>query len=92
LRGLKNGILPAIGIGMEGRFFILARVGEDINGPVPRVLVQEFAPSRLRTVTHEELCRVWTGEAILLAPHSGFSLGRFRPSGNCRIGPSIIEF
>jgi subfamily B ATP-binding cassette protein HlyB/CyaB len=92
VRGLKNEILPAIGVGIEGGFFILARVGEDVNGSVPRVLVQEFIPEALRTVTHEELCRIWTGEAILLVPHSGFSLGRFRPSGSCRVGPVLVEF
>lgn len=92
LRGIRNDILPAIGITGNGRYFILARVSEGRDGMPPRVLIQEFSPTALLTVNAEELGRTWTGEAILLVPRSGFTLGRFRPSGNTRMFPLLVDF
>ncbi len=84
---LANGFLPAVGLKKDGTYFIIARVGGGGEAAGGKVLIQEIAPSALRSVSLSELDGLWSGELILLAPRGGlanltrtFNLRWFLPS------------
>jgi ATP-binding cassette, subfamily B, bacterial HlyB/CyaB len=59
--------LPALAVGIDGRFFILARVEAD------QVLIQEPGTPRPQVLSRAELLSRWSGELILLASRASLA-------------------
>lgn len=64
--------LPAIATGVDGGYFIIARVEGE------RVLIQDPLIAAAQTLTLDELARRWSGEMILVRSDAPMPLGRDR--------------
>ncbi len=65
--------LPAVAIGMDGHFFVLARADKE------GVLIHDPRASRAEVLTHAQLNERWVGEVILFTSHASLAgeLARF---------------
>jgi ATP-binding cassette, subfamily B, bacterial HlyB/CyaB len=57
--------LPALALGRDGRWFVLAKVGDG------KALIQDPAAPRPATIGFAELDRLWDGRLVLLARRAG---------------------
>lgn len=71
LHRLATTPLPAIAIGLDGSFFIVARHDDGEAGP--RVLVQDPAVGRPQVLTLAEFSARWSGELILFASRASLA-------------------
>ncbi len=69
--------LPAIALGRDGRFFVLARLEQTDSGW--RALIQDPASQRPETLANDDLAARWSGEMILLSSRASLAgeLARF---------------
>jgi len=69
--------LPAIALGRDGRFFVLARLEKTDGGW--RALIQDPASQRPETLSDDALSARWSGELILLSSRASLAgeLARF---------------
>lgn len=68
---LSNATLPAIGVDVNGDFFVIARVSHIESGD-SRVLIMDAATGQPQTLTEMELAQRWAGNLILVTRREGF--------------------
>lgn len=92
LERLSSGILPAIGVNTQGKFFIIAKIDRDEQGTVQKVLIQELVPPAVRSMSADELLTFWTGTMILLTPRGALGSGAHRPFSLSWFIPSLVRY